>query len=90
MLIDLYMPVEQSSRPKNPALTMQSYFYIDGMLKTWVKGQFQTEVEKAYDELFRYVMEHDYKISSPIFHILRGDEEMQWVEIKIKVFKDEE
>ncbi|WP_018662586.1 DUF5085 family protein [Heyndrickxia acidiproducens] len=90
MLIDIYMPVEQSNIPKDSDLTFQSYFYIDQMLMTRVKGQFASDTEKAYDELFRHVIENDEKISSPIFHILRGDEEIQWVEIKIKVFKEEE
>jgi hypothetical protein len=84
------MPVEQSNIPKDSDLTFQSYFYIDQMLMTRVKGQFASDTEKAYDELFRHVIENDEKISSPIFHILRGDEEIQWVEIKIKVFKEEE
>lgn len=90
MLIDIYMPVEQSNVPKDTDLTFQSYFYIDQMLMTRVKGQFEANTEKAYDELFRHVMENGYKISSPIFHILRGDDEMQWVEIKIKVFEDDD
>lgn len=89
MLIDIFIPVEQSYVPKESDLFFQSYFYMDQMLMTRVRSNFETETEHAYDELFQFAVNHGYKINSPIFHILRGDDEGQWVEIKVKVFVDD-
>lgn len=88
MLIDIYIPVEQSDIPKDSDLFFQSYFYIDEMLMTRVRDNFEVKTEKAYDELFQYAIQNDYQINSPIFHILRGDDEGEWVELKVRVYKE--
>ena len=88
MLIDIYIPVEQSDIPKDSDLFFQSYFYIDEMLMTRVRDNFKVKTEKAYDELFQYAIRNDYQINSPIFHILRGDDEGEWVELKVRVYKE--
>ncbi|WP_051291422.1 DUF5085 family protein [Fictibacillus gelatini] len=90
MLIDIFIPVEQSYVSKESDLNFQSYLYIDEMLMTRVNNNFESNTEHAYDELFRYALSHDYKIISPIFHILRGDEKRQWVELKVKVLRTDE
>ncbi|RIJ63198.1 DUF5085 family protein [Rummeliibacillus sp. POC4] len=88
MLIDIYIPVEQTHIPKDSDLFFQSYFYIDEMLMTRVRDNFEVKTEKAYDELFQYAIRNDYQINSPIFHILRGDDEGEWVELKVRVYKE--
>lgn len=90
MLIDVYMPVEQSYVPESTDLKFQSYFYIDQMLMTRVKGDFEANTEQAYDELFRYAISRDYKIISPIFHFFKGDDQLNWVDLKIKVYQEDE
>lgn len=88
MWIDIYMPVEQSYVPKDMDLHFQSYFYIDQMLMTRVKGNFEVNTEFAYQKLLQYAIDNEYKVVSPIFHVMRGDDEMQWVELKAKVFSE--
>jgi len=89
MLIDIYMPVEQSYVSKDSDLYFQSYFYIDEMIMTRVREDFEAKTELAYDELFQFAAKHNYKVNSPIYHILRGDDEGEWVELKVRVFKEE-
>lgn len=55
---------------------------------TRVRDNFEVKTEKAYDELFQYAIRNDYQINSPIFHILRGDDEGEWVELKVRVYKE--
>ena len=86
LAVDVYMPVEQSYLAKDENLNFQSYFYIDDMLMTRVKGNMEVNTEFAIDDLLRYAIDKDYGIASPIFHIIRGDDEIQWVELKVKVF----
>lgn len=88
ILIDIYIPIEQSYVPKESDLFFQSYFYIDEMLMTRVRDHFEARTEIAYDELFQYAFRHDYQINSPIFHILRGDDEGEWAELKVRVYKE--
>lgn len=90
MLIDIYMPVEQSYVSKDVDLHFQSYFYIDQMLMTRVKSDFEVNTEFAYQELLQYAIDKEYQVISPIFHIMRGDDEMQWVELKAKVYSEQE
>jgi hypothetical protein len=80
------MPVEQSYVPEDMDLHFQSYFYINQMLMTRVKGNFEINTEFAYQKLLQYVIDSEYKIVSPIFHVMRGNDEMQWVVLKSKSF----
>lgn len=88
MQVDIYMPVEQAYVPKDVDLNFQSYLYIDQMIMTRVKGDFETNTEFAYDKLLKHAMEYEFKIVSPIYHIMRGDDEMQWIELKAKVYSE--
>lgn len=90
MNIDFYIPVEQTYVPRDTRLLFQTYFYIDGMLMTRVKGDFQKNTEFGYEKIFTYAIENELQICSPMYHILRGDEDIQWVELKLKVFAEDE
>ncbi len=87
LAVDIYMPVEQSYIAEGGDLNFQSYFYIDDMIMTRVKGDVEVNTESVFDEFLRYAIDKDYAIVSPIFHIIRGDDETQWVELKAKVFR---
>ncbi|QUW20800.1 DUF5085 family protein [Sporosarcina sp. Marseille-Q4063] len=88
MQVDIYMPVQQSFVAKDTDLNFQSYFYIDNMIMTRITGDFETKTELAYDKLLKYSMENDYNIISPMYHVVRGDDEIQWVELKAKIYSE--
>lgn len=90
MEIDLYVPVEQTYVSREKGLLFQTYLYVDGMLMTRVKGNYEENTEVAYAEIFHFVEDNDLQIASPIFHILRGDDEVQWIELKVKVLDPNE
>jgi len=90
MDIDIYIPVEQQYVDPATNLLFQSYFYIENMLMTRVKEDFNVNTEKAYEEIFRYAIDVNLQIASPMYHIIRGDEELQWVDLKIKVFSEDD
>lgn len=85
MLIDVYIPVVSPILPGTADLNFQSYFYIDNMLTTRVKGNFEIATEYSYEELLLHAAENNYELNSPIFHIFRDDGDRQWVDIKVKV-----
>ncbi|MBO1002417.1 DUF5085 family protein [Pseudogracilibacillus auburnensis] len=88
--ITIYIPVEQSYVSRETNLFFQTYFYIDQMLMTRVKGNFEVSTELSYEKLFTYALENNLQISSPMYHILNGDDEVQWVDLKIKVFSEDD
>ena len=90
MEIDIFVPVEQTYVSREKTLLFQTYFFIDGMLMTRMKGDYEENTEVAYAEIFHFVKDNNLQITSPIFHILRGDDEVQWVDLKVKVFDPEE
>src|SRR5699024_6115379 len=62
MDIDLFMPVEQSYVPRETNLLFQTYFYIDEMLMTRVKGNFEVNTELGYEKLFTHALQHDLQV----------------------------
>ena len=88
MQVDIYMPVEQSFVAKDADLNFQSYFYIDNMIMTRITSDFETNIELAYDELLKYTKENDYNIISPMYHVVKEDDELQWVELKAKIYSE--
>lgn len=90
MYVDICIPVEQSYVSSRHDLNFQTYYLIDDMLSTRVIGNFEKETEVAYERLFTFSFVNELKIVSPIYHILRGDEEVQWVDVKIKVLDSSE
>lgn len=84
MLIDMFIPVEQNDVSPQTNLRFQSYYFIDQMLMTRVTGDVEKETEASYEKLFRFIIQNDMQIVSPIYHIFRGDDELQWVDLKVK------
>lgn len=90
MYVDICIPVVQSNISSESDLKFQTYYYIDQMIRTRIIGDFASETEFAYEKLFTFSLLNNLQIASPIFHILRGDDEVQWVDLKVKVFEPEE
>ncbi|WP_242241685.1 DUF5085 family protein [Bacillus cereus group sp. BfR-BA-01309] len=85
MFIELFMPVYESSIPKSETMKFRSYYYVDNMLMKRYAGDFETLTEYAYAEILQYMEDNELDMISPIYHIFSGDEELQYVEIKIAV-----
>ena len=85
MFIELFMPVYESSIPKSETMKFRSYYYVDNMLMKRYAGDFETLTEYAYAEILQYMEDNELDMVSPIYHIFSGDEELQYVEIKIAV-----
>ncbi|MBL3199519.1 DUF5085 family protein, partial [Klebsiella pneumoniae] len=58
---------------------------VDDMLVKRLTGDYETLTEYAYAEMLQYMEDNELDMISPIYHIFSGDEELQYVEIKIAV-----
>ena len=90
MLVELFMPIEQSYIEDPGELVFQSYFHLDNMLMTRVKGKFEINTEFSYEDILMHAVEQNYLLTSPMYHIFKGDEDLHWVELKMKVKPDGE
>ncbi|HDR7354486.1 Uncharacterized protein BCZB5J_02018 [Bacillus cereus] len=85
MYIELFMPIYEDKVPPLETMKFRSYYYVDDMLVKRLTGDYETLTEYAYAEMLQYMEDNELDMISPIYHIFSGDEELQYVEIKIAV-----
>lgn len=90
MNVELFMPIEQDKFEIDKDMCFHSYFSIENMVSIYMYANFEKNTEIAYAALLNYIDENKLKQVTPIFHILSGDQTMQYVVIKIGVISDEE
>ena len=66
-------------------LEFQTYFSIENMISTCIYGDFESNTEKAYYVLLKYIEENNLTQITPIFNVMAGDRELQYVYIKVGV-----
>lgn len=86
--VEFFMPVEDDSVSLLDDMHFQSYYNIENMVSICVQNNFEMNTEIAYGMLFQYMEENYLKQVTPIFHVLSGDETLQYMFIKIGVVQD--
>ena len=66
-------------------LEFQTYFSIENMISTCIYEDFESNTEKAYYVLLKYIEENNLTQITPIFNVMAGDRELQYVYIKVGV-----
>lgn len=90
MNVELFMPIKQDKFKIDKDMYFHSYFSIEDMVSIYVHANFEKNTEIAYAALLNYMDENKLNQVTPIFHILSGDETMQYVAVKVGVISDEE
>lgn len=85
MNVEFFIPVVQSNLPNVDDMLFHSYFSIENMVSLNVVDHLETNTEIAYKLLFEYMEEKKKTQVTPIFHILSGDDSLQYMAIKIGV-----
>lgn len=83
MEITFFMPIREYEIPDIKNVTFYSYYDIEGMMSTVVYDDPMTHMEEGYGRLVYYMQEHNLKQVTPIYHVIKGDKEFSYVEIKI-------
>lgn len=89
MDVELFMPIEQDKLEIDKDMCFYSYFSIENMVSIYIYANFEKNAEIAYAALLNYIDENKLKQITPIFHVLSGDQTMQYVIIKIGTISDE-
>lgn len=85
MNVEFYMPVVQDSVTELQDMNFHSYFSIDNMISTLDLVNEEASTEVSYTKLLHYIEQNHLTQATPIFHIISGDQSLQYVLIKIGV-----
>ncbi|ADU31802.1 DUF5085 family protein [Evansella cellulosilytica] len=88
MQIELFMPIEEDDMALLDGQYFHSYFSVEDMISLCLFDEFETKTEIAYRALIDYIEEQQLKQITPIFHVVSGDETLQYMFIKIGVTID--
>lgn len=86
MNVEFYMPIEEDHVQIPDNMSFQSYFLIDNMISTVDLVNEEASTEAAYAKLINYIEENHLQQATPIFHVVSGDQTLQYVFIKIGVW----
>lgn len=85
MAVEVFATVKESYVPQDTDLFFRSYFTVTDMIMTYYFGNVEKLTELAYAELIRFVEENDFELASPFFHFFKGDQNFQYIELKVGV-----
>lgn len=78
-----FMPIREYEIPDIKNVTFYSYYDIEGMMSTIVYDDPMTHMEEEYGRLVYYMQKNNMKQVTPIYHVIKGDKQFPYVEIKI-------
>lgn len=83
---DFFMPIEEDSVEVMKDYYFHSYYDIEDMLSICLFDHFERDTEIAYHMLLEYMEQNGLNQTTPFFHIITGDESLQYIFIKVGVF----
>lgn len=82
---EFFMPIEEDNLEVMKDTYFHSYYSIEDMISICLFDQFEKNTEIAYYMLLEYMELNDLNPTTPFFHIITGDETLQYVFIKVGV-----
>ncbi|MDX8360754.1 DUF5085 family protein [Cytobacillus sp. IB215316] len=89
MNVEFFMPVKEDKVDIYDDMLFQSYFNIENTISICIHNEFETNTEVGYKILFDYMEQKHLRQVTPIFHVMSGDQTMQYVFIKIGVTQED-
>lgn len=86
---EFFMPIHEDQISEQDGMNFHSYFSIEDMVSICIYANFEEHTEVAYAALIEYIEQNDLKMVTPIFHVVSGDETLQYIHIKIGVAQKE-
>ena len=81
--ICIYASINEDS-PVLPAdMHFDSYFAVENMASICVTGDVQNNMSDAYVKLYDFLKEESRQAITPAFHIMGGDQSLQYVIVKV-------
>ncbi|MDQ0272733.1 DUF5085 family protein [Cytobacillus purgationiresistens] len=86
---EFFMPIVQDHIIQNNDLYLHSYYAVEEMISICIYNQIEKTTEIAYHMLLDYMNQHQLNQVTPFYHVISGDETLQYVFIKVGVSKIE-
>lgn len=83
--VEFFLPVEEDYIDVKGDMFFHSYFSIEDMISTCLHHNFREETEKAYSMLLHTTEQNNLQQVTPFFHVISGDETLQYTFIKLGV-----
>lgn len=80
---EFFMPVREENFKPEEGQYFHSYYSIEDMVSITIHKDIEQETQIAYKLLLEYIEENGLQQATPIYHIVSGDQEFQYVMIKI-------
>ena len=82
---EFFMPVEEDSLFLKEGMYFHSYFSVEDMISVCVFSDFEPNTQAAYKLLLDYIENNEWQQTTPIFHVLSGDQTLPYLWVKIGV-----
>ena len=82
MRVEFYLPVKENIDAKGD-MKFHSFYSVEQMVSTRIKGDFERNTEMAYSALFQFLDTYNLKQMTPPYHIIDNVGEQQFVTIKV-------
>jgi len=82
---EFFMPVFEDRIELEEEMHFHSYYHIEDMITFNIHEQFETATEAAYDALMDFMDKNQLQQTTPIYHILAGEDSLQSVFIKVGI-----
>jgi effector-binding domain-containing protein len=82
---EFFMPIREENFRQDEDQYFHSYYSIEDMVSITIHKNIGQETQIAYKLLLEYFEENGLHQATPIYHIVSGDDEFQYVMIKIGV-----
>lgn len=86
LLIQVFLPVNEQNQDNLPEdYRFQTYFQVNNLLATRVKGDSSNGFSEALGDLLGYVVENELEVTSPIFYCPEVVNEVVYTDLMIGV-----
>lgn len=85
--VELFQVVEEWHMSLSNDYKFYSYFSIENLISLNMIGHYEQSTELAYVILKMYIEKNNLKQATPIYHVIHGDKQFNFVTMKIGVAK---
>lgn len=84
---EFFMPIVEDTIDEKNDMFIHSYYAIEDMASICLYNQLEKNTEIAYHMLLDYMNQHQLNQATPFYHVISGDETLQYVFIKVGASK---
>ena len=86
---EFFISIEEDLQPSDTDMAFRSYYGIEQMVSICLYDDPINRTEEAYARLLYHIEHSQLQQITPIFHVMSGDEDFQYMMIKIGVHPQE-